>query len=159
MKKTAQISKCNKYRYYLTREWDENLPFVNFIGLNPSTADGYEDDATIRKCISYAKQWRYGGIIMTNLFAFRTRHPHEMRLQKEIAIGDENNEYLIKGKRESKISVAAWGNHGFFNDRWKEVADLLPDLYCLKMTKQNQPSHPLYLSSELKPINFVCRSE
>lgn len=38
------------------------------IGLNPSTADETRDDPTIRRCTGYARLWRFGGLLMTNLF-------------------------------------------------------------------------------------------
>lgn len=154
MKKDAIICPQGKYRYYLTRQWDLYLPSVNFIGLNPSTADASDDDPTIRKCMTYARGWGYGGIIMTNLFAFRTKDPYEMMQQGVNAIGAENNRYLIQGHKEAKISVAAWGNHGGLNERSKDVVHLIPNLYCLKITKLKQPAHPLYLSSQLTPVKF-----
>jgi hypothetical protein len=42
-----------------------------FVMLNPSTADASKDDATIRRCIGFAKQLKFGGIKVVNLFAFR----------------------------------------------------------------------------------------
>ncbi|MEK6791851.1 MAG: DUF1643 domain-containing protein, partial [Deltaproteobacteria bacterium] len=74
----AVMSVCRLYRYALWRTWDESQDKVMFIGLNPSTADATNDDRTISRCRSYAEQWRYGGIIMGNLFAFRTSSPAEM---------------------------------------------------------------------------------
>lgn len=55
MEKNADISECQNYRYSLERVWDQNKPIIGFIGLNPSTADSTEDDATIRRCIQFAK--------------------------------------------------------------------------------------------------------
>lgn len=40
----AVISDCGRYRYALWRMWDNRLPSVLFIGLNPSTADATKDD-------------------------------------------------------------------------------------------------------------------
>ena len=51
MEKSAILSADRKYRYVLTRIWDEAKSTVVFIGLNPSTADEETDDPTIRKCI------------------------------------------------------------------------------------------------------------
>ncbi len=56
MQKDATLSEDRRYRYRLTREWDQEKPKVLFIGLNPSTADEIEDDATIRRCIGFAKR-------------------------------------------------------------------------------------------------------
>lgn len=63
----------------LWRIWDDSLPKVMFVGLNPSTADETEDDPTIRRCVHFAERWRYGGIYMLNLFAYRATNPDELR--------------------------------------------------------------------------------
>ena len=64
MEKGAILSTDRKYRYVLTRIWDETKSTVVFIGLNPSIADEETDDQTIRKCIGYSKRWRYGKLII-----------------------------------------------------------------------------------------------
>ena len=46
--------------------------------LNPSTADGETDDATIRVCRGRALRMGYGGIIVVNLFAYRATSPDNM---------------------------------------------------------------------------------
>lgn len=155
MEHDAIISKCNTYRYYLTRQWDNKLPFVNFIGLNPSTADASNDDPTIRKCIGYAKKWGYGGIIMTNLFAFRSPYPEALFAYTGDKVGKENDKFLIKGNNESAISIAAWGDNGVHDKRYKEVIGLIDNLHCLKLSKIGQPRHPLYLKGDLIPIKFL----
>ena len=57
---TALFSPCQRFRYTLTRTWDETKSGVAFICLNPSTATATEDDPTIRRCIGFAKTWGYG---------------------------------------------------------------------------------------------------
>ena len=64
MKKSAVISDCEKYRYQLIRQWDDNKNLALFIGLNPSIADDEIDDPTIRRCIGFAKRERFGGFII-----------------------------------------------------------------------------------------------
>mgnify|MGYP000942962828 CR=1 FL=1 len=154
MKMDAKLSDCNTYRYYLTRQWDETLPYVNFIGLNPSTADATIDDPTIRKCMKYARNWGYGGIIMTNLFAFRSPYPEELFKYQGDKIGSKNNDYLKKGSMEAKISIAAWGDNGTHDERGAAVMRLIDNLYCLKKSKVGQPRHPLYLKGDLMPIEL-----
>lgn len=94
MKKTAKLSDCRTYRYELWRTWDESKPYAMFIGLNPSTADETEDDPTIRRCINFAKTWGYGGLCMTNLFAYRATQPEDMKRASD-PIGNKNDETLI----------------------------------------------------------------
>jgi hypothetical protein len=73
--RAAVLSECGRYRYVLTRTWDHDLAACAFIGLNPSTADAHEDDPTIRRCIRFARDWGHGGLIMLNLFAWRSTDP------------------------------------------------------------------------------------
>jgi hypothetical protein len=87
-----------------------------FIGLNPSTADEVEDDRTIRRCISYAKQWGYGGIIVANLFAYRTPSPAEMMVSTD-PVGPENDRWLRDLAHQPSLIVAMWGNSGTFRNR------------------------------------------
>ena len=53
------------------------------------------------------------------------------------------------------MTIAAWGTHGKYLDRGADVIKLLDKLYCLRITKEGFPSHPLYLPSTLKPIKYI----
>ena len=141
---------CNKYRYALWRVWDTALPLVAFIGLNPSTADDRTDDPTIRRCVGFAKSWGYGGLRMFNLFAFRATDPAEMKAAAD-PFGPENVHALCDGTR-GILTVAAWGNHGSFKGADKSARVLIHGMHILKLTKQGQPAHPLYLRKDLRPI-------
>lgn len=44
IRRSADLSDCETYRYDLTREWDSDLPKVVWIMLNPSIADERVDD-------------------------------------------------------------------------------------------------------------------
>ncbi len=150
MKKHAIISSCQKYRYALWRIWDEELPIVMFIGLNPSTADAVQDDNTIRRCITFAEKWHFGGLCMGNLFALRSVSPTALRRAKD-PIGPENDRWLTTLKAKAKIAVAVWGDHGTYLGRDKIILKVFPDLYCLKLSMKNIPRHLLYLPGDLKP--------
>ena len=75
---TARISRCKRYRYELTRTWDEAAGTCAFVCLNPSTADARVDDPTLRRCIGFAKSWGYGRVVMLNAYAYRATDPAEM---------------------------------------------------------------------------------
>ena len=51
----AKLSYNKKHRYSLKRIWDKDKPKALFIMLNPSLADNYQDDPTIRRLIKFAK--------------------------------------------------------------------------------------------------------
>ncbi len=153
METQAELSSCRKYRYALFRTWSDEKDKVMFIGLNPSTADEVEDDRTIKRCISYAKQWGYGGIIMGNLFAYRATSPEEM-MKSTDPIDPENDIWLKRLAVQVDIVVAMWGNRGGFLNRSKEVINLFPNLMCLRITGAGQPHHTKGLPDGIKPIPF-----
>ena len=148
--KDAKFSSCRKYRYALWRIWDLSRPFLMFIGLNPSTADETKDDPTIIRCINFAKSWNYGGMYVTNLFAYRSSSTKKMMIFRN-PIGVENDKWIKKLSQKSSIIIAAWGNDGKHLNRSRTIEKKIPNLKCIKKNKSGQPSHPLYLSSNLKP--------
>lgn len=153
MNKGAKLSDDRKFRYQLWRIWDDNLPTVAFVGLNPSYADEDINDPTINRCIDFTKRWGYGGFYMINLFAFISTDPNGLSTTSD-PIGTKNNENIkeIIGKVDKVI--CAWGNNGTLNNRHNEVLQLIPNPYCLKLNSSGQPAHPLYLKSDLTPIAF-----
>lgn len=148
----AEFSVCRRYRYSLWRHWGESSEgYAMFIGLNPSTADETVNDPTVRRCIGFAQDWGYGGLVMTNLFSFRATKPGDMKASAE-PIGPENDDYLTRLARDAAVVVAAWGNHGSHLGRADTVVSLLPGLQHLALTQRGQPGHPLYLASSLRPV-------
>lgn len=147
----ALLSDDREYRYRLWRTWDAQKPVLTWILLNPSTADETDDDSTLRRCIGYAKDWGYGGVVLGNLFALRSKHPEDLREHPD-PVGPRNDEHLRAIAAEADRTVAAWGAHGDLKDRADEVAGLLDvDLYAIGTTKDGHPLHPLYKSADLKP--------
>ena len=133
-----------EYRYTLWRTWDESQPRVLFVLLNPSTADAYQDDNTLRKCIGFAQNWSYGSLEVVNLFAFRTKHPTHLRAVAD-PIGLLNDLYIRKAVARSTLIVCGWGIHGSLYYRDKAVLQLFAEreVYCLGTTKEGFPRHPL----------------
>lgn len=162
--KEAEISPCEIYRYSLSRTWDRNKDKLCFIMLNPSTADDRNDDPTIRRCISFAKRSNvFGGICVVNLFAYRATRPYDLKqaINKNqtpgglynYVVGPENDKYILKHALEAGLVVAAWGNHGSFLGRDKDVREMLEPHVLLQsigpISNSGQPKHPLYLKSDL----------
>lgn len=177
MKRTTTFSPDRVYRYTLWREWQqlafndmeawtmgETKPPTNqqllrsaqycmFIGLNPSTADEVQDDATVRKCIQFSKLWGFGALCMTNIFAFRARDPKVMKAHPE-PIGPDNDRWLQECARNAGRVIAAWGTHGDFMDRGAAVKKLIPNIEALRLTKHGHPEHPCYITYEIEPVPF-----
>jgi hypothetical protein len=150
----ANFCEDRTHRWVLWRVWDEEKPYLNVIGLNPSTADEDLDDPTIRRCIGYAKAWGYGGLFMTNIFAFRATNPKVMH-QADDPIGLLNQECLLSVGVQAGMRLAAWGAEGDFMLRGKAVKKLFQErgitLHCLGLTKNGHPKHPLYLRADAIP--------
>lgn len=153
---SAVISPCGLYRYTLTRRWGSGQT-VNFIMLNPSTADASVDDPTIRRCIGFAKSWRLAGLVVTNLFAFRATDPADLWKAAD-PVGPENDRHIWEQAAEASLVICAWGNHGAKNGHADAVRAMLGtigvELYALKLTGEGQPIHPLYQPAGARPIPF-----
>ena len=154
IKKSAIFSPCQTYRYSLTRIWNVKKKPVLFIGLNPSTADENNDDPTIRKCMHYAYQWGFGGLIMVNLFAFRATLPNDLKKSK-FPIGKNNNQFIINATQKSEMTIVAWGNDGQLYGRDKEVLKLISNPICLNINNTGQPAHPLYQKNDTTPKSYI----
>jgi hypothetical protein len=149
----AGISSCKKFRWWLYRCWDPGLPLLIWVMMNPSTADHEKNDATISKVIRYSKDWGYGGILVLNIYAIRSRDQSKINGQ----IGHRNDWWLstiFKFARRKKIKiVCAWGvNHKDRGDSVRAVAAVARvKLWCLRLSKNGEPCHPLYLPGNLVP--------
>lgn len=155
----AEISLGGQYRYWLSRRWADG-PLVVWVMLNPSTADALQDDATIRRCIGWAKRWDAGGILVLNLYAYRTTRPAELHAYPW-PVGDLNDRMLselpiLVGRPERVI--CAWGDlPKRCLPRAQQVWDLLEPLgpQCLGRTASGNPRHPVRLAyaTPLEPFH------
>lgn len=153
--KSAVLSEDGRYRYTLTRTWHVDRPVICWVMLNPSTADADNDDNTIRKIRKFSETWGYGGLVVVNLFALRSKNPKALYGQGGAVVGPENDRFLLSTAREASFVVAAWGNHGAYRDRQREVVAALRGagvvLHHLGLTKYGHPNHPLYLKDSTRP--------
>lgn len=163
------------HRFTLWREFDCGLSgeslvkdgntfkpgYVQFIGLNPSTADEKLDDPTIRRCIGYVRAWGYGALCMTNLFSFRATDPKDMLAHDEpIEMAIRNAQEVEKIAEGAALIICAWGTLGSHKTRAAKFIKHLRDvrkftIYHLGLNGDGSPKHPLYLSKTLKPIPYA----
>lgn len=145
----AVIDDTGQYRYLLCRDWglfgQSNLQ-IAWIMLNPSTADAYQDDPTIRRCKAFSELWGYGRLVVVNLYALRSTDPKKLFSHSD-PVGPRNEEYIKRVVQESQLVVAAWG--AFKLGVPDAIRRVLSDkvLWCLGTTKQGHPRHPLYVKS------------
>ncbi|MBW4706519.1 DUF1643 domain-containing protein [Roseobacter sp. YSTF-M11] len=154
----AVYSDCERYRYRLVRVWDDALPRVTFVMLNPSKADEIRNDPTVERCQRRAEHLGFGAFQLTNIFAWRDTDPMAMRRARE-PVGPCNDDILLTSARWADQVVAAWGVHGAHRARGDEVARLLTDaghtLFHLGLSKAGHPRHPLYLPYARLPEHWA----
>lgn len=66
------------YRWVLGRRWDPGLPTLAWIMLNPSKADGTDDDPTMGKVIEFTRLAGYGCCVVVNAFPFMATDPKDL---------------------------------------------------------------------------------
>lgn len=170
----AVLSDCGTYRYELARIWNPSVRPVLFIGMNPSTADAENDDNTIRRCVRFARDWGYGGLLMGNLFAYRATDPKALpgidATPVVSAVGEMGSGFDDWGHRWSEnvndthlramsgragLTVAAWGAikmpYGW-EGRVEHVRSKLGQMHALAFTKGGHPRHPLYVKASVCPV-------
>lgn len=152
MVRGASFSPDRTYRYALWRVWDGAGGYTNkvaFIGLNPSKADETTDDATIRKCIGFAKRWGFGGIYMLNLFSIVSTDPKGMIFHdKPVGLG--NHDALRYYRKNVAAVIACWGSMemryrprlGWQSQIQETLNAINSPVYCLGKTKDGSPKHP-----------------
>lgn len=138
-------------RYALWRIWskDSDDPKILWIGLNPSTADANQDDATIRRLISFSQKHGYGGFYICNVFS-------TIETQSENLVEDrddwiKNLDQIMHFAKMCTAVAFCWGNNSkVSNQMVKTLEQLFPSAKCLKATQHNKPGHPLYLPGDTK---------
>lgn len=130
--------------------------------LNPSTADALVDDATIRKLIGFSKKWGYGGFIVRNLFAIRSRDPKILKtLDHPTRCGNSRGDTeLIEAAKCPNLYVG-WGANETFGraDEFCQILRImreshLPAVRCLKIVQSGNPAHPLFIPYDTEPIEW-----
>ena len=143
----AILSECGQYRYLLWRTWEDSLPAMLWVMLNPSIADAQQDDPTLRKCRGFASRNGYGAIVIVNLFALRSPDPAAL-LGAADPIGPMNDHYLSEAltRRGARV-VGGWGAEPIARLRALPVAKVVHEhghvIHCFGRTASGAPRHPL----------------
>ena len=147
----ATFSRCERYRYHLWRRWGSGK-IITYMMCNPSTADAFMVDPTVRKCIHFAKRDGYAGVDVLNIFALRSTDPRALIC--EDPVGPFNDDFIaaVKG-----VVCIAWGGVGSKvkgnKGRPDYVVGLLSgksdvELVCVGRNGDGTPRHPCYLSND-----------
>jgi hypothetical protein len=150
MRRSAVISDCTLYRPELRRIWDDRLPLLVVAMLNPSRADDSQEDPTLLALIWFARAWGYGGLLIVNLYDWRSPDPDAMRREpaRKSPLNDGYLESaLALAQAHGTPVLAAWGNHGDFEGEATRFTDRARQrgvtLICLGTTQSGAPKHPM----------------
>jgi hypothetical protein len=156
--KGAHFSQDRKYRYALWRIWDKSKPLVMFVGLNPSTANEDENDATIRSVERLSKNNGYGGFYMMNCFAYISTNPKGLII--DIISTCVNDNLLEEIGLKCKDVVFAWGSFSVVKEtgRDAQLSKMFPNAKVLFINKNGSPKHPLYCKTDTVFVNWQSGS-
>lgn len=155
--RSASFDRSRVFRYELWRRWSDGGRYVNFICLNPSTADEDADHATVRKCVKFAQAWGYDALCITNLFAYRATNPNVM-MKFADPVGFGNDRHILSIAKDASLVVCAWGRDGAFMGRGSTIRRMVSrfDPHYLRLTRE-QPWHPLYLPDKTLPSRWYSK--
>ena len=158
----AHFSACEKFRYWLRRDWDLSKAPISFLMLNPSTADEMVNDPTIERCQRRAITMGYGSMIIVNLFPFRMTDSKLLNtVPSLLSDSAEANEAILRAVALSEMSVCGWGKHPLAAPRAQHIMALIKQknlqqkVMCLQLNTDNSPQHPLYIGYAKQPVPFA----
>ncbi len=168
------FSESRSYRWILKRELLSGNKSVVFIGLNPSSANSFNNDMTLRRIINFCSKWDYKNIYIINLFGLISKSPVQLSKSND-PIGGNNDLITLKSLKfwseDSNCDLwLGWGDKGQFKGRDQKVIKLIKKFsnikssgnylsksaLCLGLSKKGNPRHPLYMpnSSVLRRFNL-----
>ena len=104
----AKFSIDKKHRYELSRHWDLSKSDILFIMLNPSIANEDIDDPTIKRLISFTREFKHGGFFVANHFTYIT--PYSKTLDTSIGLTKLNLKTIKNLVNKVDEVIYAWGN-------------------------------------------------
>lgn len=155
---SAILSPCGTFRYTLSRLCrNTSGPSYAFFGVNPSTADALEDDATVRKWTGFVNAWGGSCYSVANVFAYRATNVKKLATVDD-PVGHMNFHFQNQLIALADILVPCWGNRSkvpkqlrwhFFAllDRLKQSGK---PVMCFGKTLSGDPKHPLFLPYDTK---------
>ncbi len=135
---------------------------VVFLLLNPSTADAFRLDPTVKRCVAFATAWQADVVEVVNIFALRSTDPSELYKRTWGLRGDhqDNDREIVAACTGAYRVIAGWGKHGALDHRGRTVRTLLSyhhgiKLHHLGLNQDGSPKHPLYLKGGTEPQEWT----
>jgi len=138
------------FRYAFGRWWGSTdlETTAIWVLLNPATGDTERRPRpTLGRCIARSRAIGATGLLIVNLFAFRSTDPRKLRTAGD-PVGPANDDVLRILTSGGMHTIAAWGSHGALHGRSTQVGHLLSAPSCLGVTGRGEPRHPLYVPAD-----------
>ena len=156
----------NTARFALGQIWNPEGKTLLCFGINPSTACPEKLDNTIRKIISISKNNGYDNWIMLNIYPQRATNPDDIHLERDEDLVTDNLFHIrqIVEEYASCDVLLAYGNliakRGYLKACLDEILDFLAaqkgkSIKIIKLTKANNPVHPLYQANTVTLIDYA----
>ena len=132
-----------------------------FLLLNPSTADAFKLDPTVKRCVAFARAWGADVLEVVNIFALRSTDPKELYKRAWGERGDDvdNDKAIVEACTGAYRVVAGWGKHGALGNRGAVVRRMLADcgvkLHHLGLNGDRTPKHSLYIKGGTEPQEWT----
>jgi hypothetical protein len=161
-----ETNEDNSARFVLGQIFNPNGKTLLCFGINPSTACPECLDNTIRKVVKIGKHNAYENWIMLNIYPQRATNPDDMHLERDETLVKLNQLHIkqVVDKYVNSDVLLAYGNliskRNYLRACLGEIMSFLKDekgkaIKVIKMTKDNNPVHPLYQSNESILIDYI----
>lgn len=156
IERLCERSKSGRRRYRLGRFWGQG-PVATVIGLNPSTADACQDDATNRRLVTLLHDSGLSGYWLVNLLPDVATDPRTVRWHNR-RFSAWNRDAIARAVDDSERVIVAWGVHGAKLGFRGQISEMADAFWCFGVTQAGEPRHPLYLprQTELVPYDFTA---
>ncbi|MBV9673261.1 MAG: DUF1643 domain-containing protein [Verrucomicrobia bacterium] len=150
------------YRYLLVHDWSRKSSqrACVWIGLNPSVANEYQLDPTLRRVRAFSAASGFNTFYMLNLFALVTSKSNLLK-QHCTPVGPKNDSIILETIESFSTIIVAWGTLGSHLNRGEQILRLLGSrrVLCFGCTRDGYPAHPLYLPRSTEPVPFFVSRE
>lgn len=153
-----EFSDDRLYRFMMGHVWDDDLPKLVSLALNPSVGDANRNDATNERLERRANRMGLGGVTFVNLFPIVAKDPKDMKKAAD-PFGDRYRaDSVILEQVSGNYVLCGWGNHGSHRNRDTEVTCMLRaagvTLHVLALNGGGAPKHPLYVGYDVDPFEW-----
>lgn len=153
MTRRVVFSECGLFSYLLEHDFGGTGPVISLGMVNPSLANGEENDQTMTKVDGFCLRLGASKVIVWNPFARIAKDIRDLR-QVDDPIGPENDAHIAKAVQGADIHIVAWGPLSKLpkplRNRWRSVVNVLMDAgakpMCWGTALGGQPRHPLMLA-------------